>query len=60
VSEENEPVPTIRFKCPFCGKEVHAGGVERSVLHEMPACEEFLKDESPDVFLRRCRERMMS
>ena len=52
--------PQIKFKCPFCDKEVMAGGPSATVLHELPACEEFLKKEEPDVFLRKCRERMTS
>lgn len=50
--------PQIKFKCPFCDKEVMAGGPAATVLHELPACAEFLKNEESDVFLRRCRERM--
>jgi hypothetical protein len=36
--------PQIKFKCPFCDKEVMAGGPSANVLHELPACEEFLKN----------------
>lgn len=50
--------PTFEFKCPFCDKAVVAGGPAANILHELPACAEFLKNEEPDVFLRRCRERM--
>ena len=50
--------PIFEFKCPFCGRAVRAGGGAPEVLHELPACGEFLKNEAPDAFLRRCRERM--
>jgi hypothetical protein len=53
-------VPNFTFKCPFCSAEVRVRGPEREVLHALPACEEFKKDEPPDVFLRRCRERKLS
>lgn len=52
--------PVIEFACPFCDKKVRAGGPGSEVLHELPACAEFLKNEEPDVYLRRCRERMTS
>ena len=56
---EGKPI-SIKFECPFCGGEVRAGGPDATVLHEMPACDEFNRDEEPDVFLRRCREKMTS
>lgn len=46
--------PVVNFTCPFCGAKCTAGetleGVA-TVLHALPACQKFLKDEGPEHFL---------
>lgn len=46
-------------KCPFCGGDIAAslrpGGGHDGVLHSMPMCERF-KREEPDVFLTSVSE----
>lgn len=50
----------IEFQCPFCGLHVSAGedldNNKPGVLHELPMCIEFAKDEPPDVYMRKARE----
>jgi hypothetical protein len=51
----------IKFKCPFCQRDVVVPNEGRSgILHEMPMCEEFMKDEDPLEFVERCRKKMAS
>lgn len=57
MKTEQEATVSIRFICPFCGKDVVA--TEQDVLHEL-GCEEFMKPLPPDEFLRACRLKMQN
>jgi hypothetical protein len=47
---------SVDFRCPFCGKHVHATTVNGGeILHPLPTCVEFEQLE-PDVFLKKVRE----
>jgi hypothetical protein len=57
-AEQEEAEVRIRFVCPFCRKHVEA--TDKHVLHDPPACDEFMKPLPPDEFLRACRLKMQN
>jgi len=48
-----EELPTA---CPFCGGKLAVSLEPPSVLHALPPCREFMRDEPPQVFLKRVRK----
>ncbi len=57
----------LKFKCPFCADGIVEAGYTKhpttgknvpAVSHTEPTCADFMKDEAPDVFLRRARLKM--
>jgi len=51
-----------RFTCCGCGQEMSANEDtetgEFCFIHPLPECDEFMKDESPDEFFKKCRIKM--
>jgi hypothetical protein len=48
---------TVKGRCGFCGLGIYVNKERREILHEMPPCEEFLKEEDPATFLERSRKK---